>query len=135
MIIELLLARGTQIIIDGKRPDDIDPRLGWSTGDDEYGGMTTGTYESGVLNMKHIPLPIAGLQLEGFHFDRTLDSIWNCDGDPKTLTLRLAGGDKITAKVTDIASDPNETGEVVRTLTTGEEKQIDECTLYIRAET
>lgn len=113
MILELVIARGTKIVIDGQKP-----AANWSRGEEEETADGRWHTEANVTIGEHT--------ITGWSSNKPLECEW--EGRPRSLTLHTTNGD-IRMRVASCRT----TGTV--TLTSGDEVTLDEYTLYLRAET
>ncbi len=120
MKIELILSRGVQIWIDGKTVDHP-----WNCGERDDGlGFT--------FEDEGQPLHIAGLEVDGVHFDISLEEMMGGEGDPvdpEHVFLHTSDGDEHDLKVLTVDGF----GDVAIKLLNGEKVTLDETMTYILA--
>lgn len=137
--IEIVQARGLSIIIDGMQP----AKSGWSFG--EGHGEKSEIIVADNIGGDY--LTIGPYKLRAIRSDEPLEEAYVPSGDrpsklvnvlesycPTNITLVLADGTEVTAKVVEAVTGDEETGPVMVTLTDSTTREIDEITLYLKAE-
>lgn len=132
MILELTYARGMRLWIDGQLPT----AKHWSiTRLPRLSEIDDAPLETAwEFSTDGSPLEIGGLRVTGLKTDCPFCDTY--DGHtPTSLVLMLEGGAELTFKVTNYAwGDHDEEEPTNVTLVNGETIEIDEITLYLRAE-
>ena len=140
MIFEVILARGTKLWIDGKYPNITEAEEGWSAGEIELAdGGSCG--ESTRRNNGDL-LPFDAFNLDTWAADTNVTEYCAGENEAKTITLTTDKGIFVLpVTVVRIADEDAEYDEETETqpanivkLANGEDFELDEIMLYIRAE-
>lgn len=121
MIVEIITSRGMSLYIDGEKP--FLPNWGFSA-------------EAGVLGTVFVPnepLRIGPHRVKSVEMDTTESEMWDGVKDPRHLFLKTEDGSYHGPVVVVISGDPD-TGPAKVVMENGQRREVDEVTIYIRAE-
>jgi hypothetical protein len=129
MKIELIIARGLTILIDGIKPST----EYWSFGEDDKTGRLTIT----EARSSKKPVKIGKIKVQSIGFDIPFREMMDSCIDPKEVVLFTTNGEIHAKVLMTCAGDPNaieEDEETHVTLTDGTDREISEVEFYILAE-